>query len=543
MKWFRSLHALTKLLLSFGLLTLLNTMTGVLALDRLSKESGRVVTAYSSDFDGMAQVDSIASAKLGMARLNRDAILKIENKDAVAKDVAAFNAFAVSTQKNIDLSLNAFAGEEGDTQIQEIARLFPRYVDLSQRIMTRVQAGDLPGSLGALADVEPIAKILNTDTAQAAEAKHKRAKRVSALSQASFRSSRAVLISMLVACTLVGIGMSLWIGRMFSVPLGETVSLLREVAKGDLTGKLKFQTKDEVGEMARALNEALGRMRGTIGEVTEAAAGVTVASRELADGSNAIASGAQEQAASLEQTAASLEQITAAVRQSADNAREARGLAVSSGESAVDGGQIVSKAITAMKEINLASAKISDIISTIDEIAFQTNLLAVNAAVEAARAGEEGRGFAVVASEVRSLALRTTAAAKEVKNLIGDSLRKVERGSILVNDSGQTLQGIISSVQHVTRIVGQIALASEEQSTGIDQVSLAMSQIDQVTQSNSAQTEELAATANSLSEQSERLMKLVSKFTIHSQASTAISSRRPRRDLTVQPIHLDVVRN
>ncbi|MFT4115033.1 methyl-accepting chemotaxis protein, partial [Silvibacterium sp.] len=179
---------------------------------------------------------------------------------------------------------------------------------------------------------------------------------------------------------------------------------------------------------------------------------------------------------------------------------------------AVQGQEVVSNAVTAMSDIKMASAKISDIISTIDEIAFQTNLLAVNAAVEAARAGEQGRGFAVVATEVRSLAQRSAGAAKEIKGLIEDSRRKVERGSELVNRSGETLQGIVTSVKRVTDIVGEIAVASAEQSTGVEQVNTAMTQMDQVTQSNSAQTEELSSTAQSLSDQAAQLMKTISAF-------------------------------
>jgi methyl-accepting chemotaxis protein len=250
-------------------------------------------------------------------------------------------------------------------------------------------------------------------------------------------------------------------------------------------------------------------------DVAESAANASSSSQQLAAASEAIASGAQEQAASLEETSASLEEITAAVRQSADNAMQASQLAGGSKDSALQGQDVVSKAITAMAEINVASAKISDIISTIDEIAFQTNLLAVNAAVEAARAGEEGRGFAVVASEVRSLAQRSAVAAKEIKVLIQDSLRKVDAGSALVNRSGETLQGIVGSVKRVTDIVGEIAAASGEQSAGIEQVNTAMTQMDQVTQSNSAQTEELSATAEALSEQAAHLLELIGTFTLN----------------------------
>jgi len=288
---------------------------------------------------------------------------------------------------------------------------------------------------------------------------------------------------------------------------------------------LDVDTRDEVGMMAKSLNRAVEKLNTTLQEVADSATNATSTSQQLAAASEAIASGAQEQAASLEETSASLEEITAAVRQSADNANQASQLATSSKDSAEVGQQVVSRAITAMAEINVASAKISDIISTIDEIAFQTNLLAVNAAVEAARAGDEGRGFAVVASEVRSLAQRSAVAAKEIKVLIQDSLKKVEAGSELVNRSGETLQGIVGSVKRVTDIVGEIAAASGEQSTGIEQVNTAMTQMDQVTQSNSAQTEELSATAQSLSEQSAHLMELVSTFIL----SQSGNSQRERQ--------------
>jgi methyl-accepting chemotaxis protein len=235
------------------------------------------------------------------------------------------------------------------------------------------------------------------------------------------------------------------------------------------------------------------------------------------------------------------------VRQSADNARQASQLATGSRESAEKGQEVVSSAIAAMAEINTASAKIFDIISTINEIAFQTNLLAVNAAVEAARAGEEGRGFAVVATEVRSLAQRTAEAAKEIKGLIQNSLEKVEKGSELVNRSGATLQGIVASVKRVTDIVGEIAAASAEQSIGVEQVSTAVTQMDHVTQSNSAQTQELSSTAQTLSGQAARLTQLVGRFKLQNggddsgqpppqrSVQPGPASRRPRRQRTLPP--------
>ena len=327
-----------------------------------------------------------------------------------------------------------------------------------------------------------------------------------------------VVLALLLSIGL-GVLVTITIVRGIVRPLAQAVEALERVADGDLTATLDVDSKDEVGQMAGALNQAVQKLAETLQEVTESAANANASSQQLAAASEAIASGAQEQAASLEETSASLEQITAAVRQSANNAHQASQLAASSKDSALQGQEVVSKAISAMSDINVASAKISDIISTIDEIAFQTNLLAVNAAVEAARAGEEGRGFAVVASEVRSLAQRSALAAKEIKGLIQDTLRKVQAGSALVNRSGETLQGIVGSVKRVTDIVSEIAAASGEQSSGIEQVNSAMTQMDQVTQSNSAQTEELSATAQSLSEQASHLMELVSLFTLNLAAT------------------------
>jgi methyl-accepting chemotaxis protein len=268
------------------------------------------------------------------------------------------------------------------------------------------------------------------------------------------------------------------------------------------------------------LQEHLNAMRSVIDQAQLGIEGMTDASVELATSSRAIADGSVNQASSLERTAASLEQITATVRQSAEMADAAKRLALSSEQAAEQAGVIVSEAITAMGGINAASAKISDIISTINEIAFQTNLLAVNAAVEAARAGEDGRGFAVVAGEVRSLAQRTSEASREIKLLIQDSMTKLENGTRLVDRSGQSLAVIEKAVKNMGQMVAQIAVASAEQTAGVEQVNTAMAQIDRVTQTNSAQTEKLAETSQSLSRQSAGLMGLVKEFSAGADRQT-----------------------
>jgi methyl-accepting chemotaxis protein len=321
-------------------------------------------------------------------------------------------------------------------------------------------------------------------------------------------------ILLLFATLTLNLLVCLAIGRSFSTPLNYAASVLHQVERGDLTQRLHIDTKDEIGRLAKALNAALSNVSEVLREVGDASRNVTSASYELAKSAELMAGGAQEQAASLEQTSASLEQITATVRQNSDNARQASQFAISSRDAAEKGGSVVQSAMGAMKEINEASTKIAAIIRAIDDIAFQTNLLAVNASVEAARAREHGKGFAVVATEVRTLAQRSGTAAKEIKSLISDSRQKVEKGSTLVNRSGQTLTDIVVSVKRVTDIVSEIAAASREQSIGIEQVNSAMLQMDKVMQSNSSQTEELSATANMLASQAKQLEQLIGRFVV-----------------------------
>jgi methyl-accepting chemotaxis protein len=341
--------------------------------------------------------------------------------------------------------------------------------------------------------------------------------------EAMARNAAWTIVAVGALALLVGILAYVYATRRITWPLRAAVQRLDELAGGDadLTVRLPVVREDEVGRLAQSLNVFLDKLHRLVQEIRDTSTHVGTASQQLSGAATQLSSGAQEHASSLEETAASLEQITGTVKQNAENARQANQLAAGARDTAATGGQVVLKAVSAMDEISRSSRKVVEIITVIDEIAFQTNLLALNAAVEAARAGEQGRGFAVVAAEVRNLAQRSAGAAKEIKELIRDSVQKVDDGSALVNRSGQALDEIVSSVKRVTDIIAEIAAASQEQSQGIDQVNRAVSQMDHVVQSNAAQTEELSSTAQMLASQSADLHGLVGRFKLGAEGAGA----------------------
>jgi methyl-accepting chemotaxis protein len=306
------------------------------------------------------------------------------------------------------------------------------------------------------------------------------------------------------------------------------VKMASRIADGDLT------VEDGNGNFAGgSLLDALARMRaritGIVGEVQHGSQAVSTAARQIAKGNDDLSQRTQEQASSLEETAASMEEMTSTVKQNAENASYANQLAGGAREQAERGGEVAARAVEAMGEINASSRKIADIVGLIDEIAFQTNLLSLNAAVEAARAGEQGRGVAVVASEVRSRSQRSAAAAREIKGLIIESVQRVQAGSVLVDESGAALAGIVDSVKKVTDIVAEIAAASQEQSSGIDQVNRAVMQMDEVTQQNAALVEEAAAAARAMQEQANELQRQMTFFRLGESATRPASVTAPQR--------------
>ena len=326
------------------------------------------------------------------------------------------------------------------------------------------------------------------------------------------QTSRNLVIGLALIALALAVTCAWWLTVGITEPLKNSLEVATRIAQGDLSANIQVVGRDETAQLLQALSTMKNQLASIVNHVRQGAQGVSVASAEIAQGNNNLSERTEQQASALEETAASMEELRTTVRQNADSARQANQLAQSASTVAVQGGEVVSQVVDTMKGINDSSRKIADIIGVIDGIAFQTNILALNAAVEAARAGEQGRGFAVVASEVRSLAGRSADAAKEIKNLITDSVNRVEQGSALVDKAGVTMAEVVSSIRRVNDIMGEISAASTEQSQGVAQISEAVTHMDQATQQNAALVEEMAAAASSLKSQAQDLVEVVSVF-------------------------------
>ena len=343
--------------------------------------------------------------------------------------------------------------------------------------------------------------------------------------QHNITAANMLMASLGTAALLLGVLFAWWVTRSITTPIAYALRVAQAVAAGDLSSKIVADGKDETGQLLQALRDMNTSLATIVGQVRGGTGTIAVASSQIASGNADLSARTEAQASALEETASSMIELTSTVRSNSDNARQADSLARSASTIAQRGGTAMAEVIGTMDAINASSRKIVDIIAVIDGIAFQTNILALNAAVEAARAGEQGRGFAVVATEVRNLAQRSAAAAKEIKELIADSVDRVGAGAQLVNQAGATMDEVVASVGRVSAIVGEISVANHEQSEGIEQINAAIMQMDQTTQQNAALVEEAAAAAAAMHEQAGELETLVSQFKLEQNAGAKAPPR------------------
>ena len=430
----------------------------------------------------------------------------------------------VQIEQSIDAMLKEFEGNraayEALISSAEERRLYEQFMgewkayladhaallDESRRNLTEQARSRLEGKSQQLYDSfsATLLKLVELNSAGGDAARDKAA--------ATHRNAITMLAGLALASVLLSIIAAAWLIRSITRPLGSAVQSVEQIERGDLASRIDSGGRDEIGALLAALARMQASLARTVQAVRTGAEGVATASVQVAQGNNDLSQRTEQTASALQQTAATMDELGSTVRNNADSARQANELAQGASTVATEGGKLVQQVVGTMQSISDSSRRIGDIIGVIDGIAFQTNILALNAAVEAARAGEQGRGFAVVAAEVRSLAQRSAEAAKEIKQLISQNVEHVERGVGLVDNTGRTMTDIVSSIERVTAIVGEISTASHEQSNGIAQVGTAINQMDQGTQQNAALVEESAAAAESLKSQASQLVNAVSAF-------------------------------
>ena len=502
-----------RLTLSYALLILLLIVIGAFGAHNASRLSHDLSTTANSSLVKIALANTLESDVNIIARASRDLLL-LDTANAIKRQKNDIAAALEEGQKQLaELEAKVADVKEDKEVVAKVREHQTRFAAAVSKFLTVQQDGSPDEAREALIkDVRPAQKDYQ-DTLKSLVELQFAGGRALAEGGAKLANQSIVITGLLVVIAVVigGVG-GLTIARSIIVPARKAKDAAQAISSGDLSQHIDVQGSDELAQMLHAMRDMQTALSGVVASVSAAAGEVAQNSNEIAGSNVDLSDRTARSAESLQNTAASVEQIASNLNGASELTRKAASIASKARQSASAGGTVVSQVVSTMEEISASSRKIGDIIGVIDGIAFQTNILALNAAVEAARAGEQGRGFAVVAGEVRNLAQRSAEAAKEIKGLIGTSVDKVESGSKLVADAGQTMNEIVASVQRVTDIIGEITAAASEQSDGIGQVNVAVTQLDQMTQQNAALVEESAAAAESLKDQAHRLVETVRVF-------------------------------
>jgi len=531
---FKNMTVRAKLTTAFGVLAVMVLLVSGFALNAL----GTIDERFSSYVNGInaratlaaevrTAVDRRAIAARNLVLVTKPEDIEIEKAEVARADNDVTQRIGKLKEA---IETSASATPEAKALVGEMVRIETQYGPVARAITDAALAGRRPEAVEMMNTqcrplLAQLIKATNAYTAYTRERGHR-------MADAAHEQYLAQRIMMFVICAvsfaaavLAAFLITRSLTRSLGAEPGALSGITRRVAEGDLSPVAGAPTAP-VGSVLASMGEMQASLVKLIGQVRTAADSIATGSSQIASGNQDLSSRTEQQAASLQETAASMEELTSTVRQNADNAQQASALAANASEVAEKGSGVVSQVVNTMNEISSSSTKIADITGLIEGIAFQTNILALNAAVEAARAGEQGRGFAVVASEVRSLAQRSSSAAKEIKDLIGESVQRVKDGAVYASQAGETMAEVTQAVARVTDIMGEIAAASNEQSRGIEQVNVAITQMDEVTQQNAALVEEAAAASKSLEHQGQQLNESVAFFKIDGSESRRAGTSR-----------------
>ena len=522
--------------LGFGLILALTLLVALLGLVRMSQIQGHLDTVTGDHMVKIKRVSAMRDALQTAAISVRNLVLLTDDgaMDAETKRIQEQRKRYAETSRKL---AEMVAGDAEKSLLARIAAARAQTDPLLDKAMGFALGNPIAATQVLVNEVRPAQNQWIKALEDMASYQEKASAQAVAEAEAAYASARTLMLSMTVLSLVLGSLVAWLITRSITTPINQAVKVAQSVAAGDLTSPIEAISNDEIGQLLQALKNMNASLVTIVGQVRTGTETIADCLDTRSPPATPICPRApKSRPLRLEETASSMEELTSTVKQNAENARQANQLVVSTADVAAKGGQVVGQVVDTMASIKDSSRKIADIIGVIDGIAFQTNILAFNAAVEAARAGEQGRGFAVVASEVRNLAQRSAGAAKEIKTLIEDSVGKVDTGGKLVDEAGKTMDEIVTSVKRVTDIMSEIAAASQEQSAGIEQVNQAVTQMDDVTQQNAALVEEAAAAAESLQDQAAKLAEAVSVFKLDGMAySTPASLPLSRVSVTATP--------
>ncbi|PWC11527.1 methyl-accepting chemotaxis protein [Brenneria corticis] len=508
----------------FSFLVLMLLIVGSVAITKLTDFNNKMDDIVTRDYPLTVESNQLID-ELNAFLNNQQLLLLLKSEAEVNQQLELTKASSVKVSQLMEYLHKHVDDARSLAILSSIGDIRRDFLASANKLSGFAVAGDLAGATAEYFNVtrvvqqkykDKIAELIESQDAKMAASAQDVAE--------SYRETRTLMAIVIIASIIAGLIIASLITRSVTHPIQEALAIAESVSKGDLTSQIRITRKDEAGMLLTALHNMNTSLRQIVSQVRDGAETISSAASQIAAGNQDLSARTEEQASSLEETASSMEQLTSTIKNTADNTLQATELAADTSETVKKSGAMMEKVTQEMRGIRDSSQRMAEIIGVIDGIAFQTNILALNAAVEAARAGEQGRGFAVVASEVRALAQRSATAAKEIKELIDDSFKKVQDGMGLVEDTGVTMNSLVTNVQGVNGIISEIAQASREQSDGINQINLAVGQIDTTTQQNAALVEESAAAALSLQDQAHSLTQTVSVFKLGAAYTGAVSA-------------------